>query len=59
MRRRALLATAATSFPAIVAGCTSPGGFGGSNATAKAATARLARTTIADAEFTAMDKKPS
>jgi len=51
MRRRALLATAATSLSAIIAGCTSPGGFGGSNATAEAPTARLELTTIADAKL--------
>src|SRR6056297_2982448 len=51
MRRRALLATAATSLPAIVAGCTSSGGFSGSNAVAEASTARLELTTITDAEL--------
>jgi len=51
MRRRALLATAATSLPAIIAGCTSPGGLGGSNAAAEAPTARLELTTIADANL--------
>lgn len=51
MRRRALLATAVTSLPAIVAGCTSPGGFGGSNAAAEAPTARLELTMIADAKL--------
>jgi hypothetical protein len=51
MRRRALLATAATSLPAIIAGCTSPGGLGGSNAAAEAPTARLELTTIADAKL--------
>ncbi|MFC5135375.1 MULTISPECIES: hypothetical protein [Haloferacaceae] len=51
MRRRALLAAAASSLPAIVAGCTSPGGFSGSNAAAEAPTARLELTTIADAKL--------
>jgi hypothetical protein len=51
MRRRALLATAATSLPAVIAGCTSPGGLGGSNAAAEAPTARLELTTIADAKL--------
>jgi hypothetical protein len=51
MRRRALLTTAATSLPAVVAGCTTPGGFGGSNAAAEAPTARLELTTIADVEL--------
>ncbi|WP_135827087.1 hypothetical protein [Halorussus ruber] len=51
MRRRALLATAATSLPAIVAGCTSSGGFSGENAVAEVSTARLELTTIADAEL--------
>lgn len=41
MRRHALLATAATSLPAIVAGCTSSSRVSGSNAVAEAATARL------------------
>jgi len=49
MRRRALLATATTSLPAIVAGCTSPGGIGGNNAVAEAPKARLELETIADA----------
>ncbi|WP_254270830.1 hypothetical protein [Halorussus aquaticus] len=47
----ALLATAATSLPAIVAGCTSSGGFSRSNAVAEASTARLELTTITDAEL--------
>lgn len=51
MRRRALLAAAASSLSAIVAGCTSPGGFSGSNAAAEAPTARLELTTIADAKL--------
>ncbi|REA00512.1 hypothetical protein DEQ92_19770 [Haloferax sp. Atlit-6N] len=51
MRRRALLAAAASSLPAIVAGCTSLGGFSGSNAVAEAPTARLELTTIADAKL--------
>ena len=51
MRRRALLVTTATSVPALVAGCTSPGGFGGSNAVAEVPTARLELTTIADAKL--------
>jgi hypothetical protein len=51
MRRRALLAAAASSLPAIVAGCTSPGGFSGSNAAAEAPTARLELATIADAKL--------
>ncbi|WP_049913552.1 hypothetical protein [Haloferax prahovense] len=51
MRRRALLAAAASSLPAIVAGCTSPGGFSGSNAVAQAPTARLELTTVADAKL--------
>ncbi|WP_225335961.1 hypothetical protein [Halomicrobium urmianum] len=51
MRRRALLATAATSVPAVIAGCTSPGGLSGSNAAAEAPTARLELTTIADANL--------
>lgn len=49
MRRRALLATAATSLPAIVAGCT--GTFSGGNAVAEAPTARLELTTIPDAKL--------
>ena len=51
MRRCALFSTAATSFPTIVAGCISSGGFSGSNAVAEAATARLELTTITDAKL--------
>jgi len=51
MRRRALLATAATSLPALIAGCTGPGGLGGSNAAAEAPTARLELETLADANL--------
>ncbi|MFC7198563.1 hypothetical protein, partial [Halospeciosus flavus] len=51
MRRRALLATAATSLPALIAGCTSPGGLGGSNAAAEAPIARLELETLADANL--------
>jgi len=51
MRRRALLATAATSLPALIAGCTGPGGLGGSNAAVEAPTARLELETLADANL--------
>jgi hypothetical protein len=51
MRRRALLATAATSLPALTAGCTGSGGLGGSNAAAEAPTARLELETLADANL--------
>jgi hypothetical protein len=51
MRRRALLATAATSLPALIAGCTGSGGLGGSNAAAEAPTARLELETLADANL--------
>jgi len=48
MRRRTLLATAATSLPAIVAGCTSPGGNG---AVAEIPTARLELTPVTNADL--------
>jgi len=51
MRRRALLATAAASLPALIAGCTGPGGLGGSNAATEAPTARLELETLADANL--------
>ena len=51
MHRRALLATAATSLPVIVAGCTSPTTLGGNNAAAEIPTARLRLTTIAEAKL--------
>jgi len=51
MRRRALLATATTSLPTIIAGCTSAGGLGGSNAAAEAPTARLELETVTDAKL--------
>jgi hypothetical protein len=51
MRRRALLATAATSLPTMIAGCTSAGGLGGSNAAAEAPTARLELETVTDAKL--------
>ena len=55
MRRRALLATTATSLPAIVVGCTGLGGRDASNAAAEAPTARLELTTIADAKLPAKE----
>jgi len=51
MRRRTVLATVATSLPTLIAGCTGPGGVGGSDAAAEAPTARLELTTITDAKL--------
>jgi len=51
MRRRTILATAATSLPALIAGCTSTGGLSGNLGVAEAPTARLELTTIADGKL--------
>lgn len=53
MRRRALLATAATTLPALAAGCLGAAFSGGGNQAGRAVTPRLEMTTIADGKLPA------